>query len=151
MFVGFKGIFICSIYVCDFYIVGWENDFFKVINELCCVEISYEMDWVCVCKEDKSSCMEVFFYFGYFVLLNEVVVMGNLVICLQDFKCKLEWDGVNMKIINIVDDEEIWVVFFDKFMVVDGDLCFDMQYVIINVKQVMEEYIKCLYCKGWNY
>lgn len=77
--------------------------------------------------------------------------MGNLAIRLQDLKRKLEWDGANMKITNIADDEEIRVVSSDKFTVVDGDPRFDTQYATINAKQAMEEYIKRPYRKGWNY
>ncbi|WP_421948187.1 Gfo/Idh/MocA family protein [Phaeodactylibacter xiamenensis] len=151
MFVGSKGTLICSTYARDPYIVGRENDPPKATNELRRVETSHEMDWVRACKEDKSSRTEASSHFGYSAPLNEVVVMGNLAIRLQDLKRKLEWDGANMKITNIADDEEIRVVSSDKFTVVDGDPRFDTQYATINAKQAMEEYIKRPYRKGWNY
>jgi hypothetical protein len=151
MFVGSKGTLICSTYARDPYIVGRENDPPKATNELRRVETSHEMDWVRACKEDKGSRTEASSHFGYSAPLNEVVVMGNLAIRLQDLKRKLEWDGANMKITNIADDEEIRVVSSDKFTVVDGDPRFDTQYATINAKQAMEEYIKRPYRKGWNY
>ena len=77
--------------------------------------------------------------------LNEMVVMGNLAVRLQDLKRKLEWDGKNMRVTNIKEDDEIKVVTSDKFEVIDGDPKFDTQYATINAKQAMEEYVQHTY------
>jgi len=108
------------------------------------------MDWIRACKEspeDRDQSSSNFFYSGPF---NEVVVMGNLAIRLQDLKRKLLWDGPNMKITNIGDEDEIRVVSSDTFTVIDGHPHFDTQYETINAKQAAEEYIKHTYRDGWE-
>ena len=110
----------------------------------------HEMDWIRACKEsseDREQTSSNFFYSGPF---NEVVVMGNLAIRLQDLKRKLIWDGPNMKITNIGDEDEIRVVSSDTFTVIDGHPHFDTQYETINAKQASEEYIKHTYREGWQ-
>ncbi len=150
MFVGTKGTMICSTYARSPYIIGRENDPPSVPKELRRVSLSHEMDWIRACKESRENRTEASSWFGYSGPLNEVVVMGNLAVRLQDLKKKLKWDGENMKITNIGDDEEIRVVTSDKFKVVDGDPKFMTDYATINAKQAAEEYIKHTYRKGWS-
>ena len=76
--------------------------------------------------------------------------MGNLAIRLQDLKRKLMWDGENMKITNISDEDEIKVVTSDKFTVIDGDPRFDTKYATVKAKPAAEGYIKPSYREGWS-
>jgi len=77
-------------------------------------------------------------------------VMGNLAVRLQDLKRKLLWDGENMRITNISDDDEIRVVTTDKFTVINGHPHFDTQYTTMKAKPAAEEYIKHTYREGWE-
>jgi len=155
MFVGSKGILVCGSSAAEPYIVGREDDppnipqQFRRIPEA--REGGHEMDWVRACKEPKGSRTEASSNFNYSGPLNEVVVMGNLAVRLQDLKRRLQWDGENMRITNIQDDDEIRVVTTDQFEVVDGDPRFRTQYATINAKNAAEEYIKRTYRNGWSY
>lgn len=150
MVVGTKGTIICSTYGLDPYIIGRENNPPVVEKTIPRVETNHEMDWVRACKESKENRVEASSHFGYSGPFNEVVVMGNLAVRLQDLKKKLEWDGENMRIKNIGENEEIRVITSDKFTVVDGDPKFDTQYATINAKKAAEEYIKHNYREGWE-
>lgn len=110
----------------------------------------HELDWIRACKESPESRVETSSNFNYSGPLNEVVVMGNLAVRLQDLKRKLLWDGENMKITNISDDDEIRVVTTDKFTVINGHPHFDTQYTTMKAKPAAEEYIKHAYRKGWK-
>jgi len=110
----------------------------------------HELDWIRACKESPESRIQTSSNFDYSGPLNEMVVMGNLAIRLQDLKRKLLWDGENMKITNIKDDDEIRVVTSDKFDVINGHPHFDTQYATINAKAAAEEYIKHNYREGWE-
>ncbi|MGM0547184.1 MAG: Gfo/Idh/MocA family protein [Bacteroidota bacterium] len=153
MFVGSKGTLICSTYALDPYIVGREEDPPEVSEEFRripdAMEGGHEMDWVEACKEeDPERPSSNFEYAGP---LNEVVVMGNLAVRLQDLKRTLKWDGENMEITNIDEDDEIRVVTSDSFEVVNGDPQFDTSYDTINAKEAAERYIKRPYRDGWSY
>lgn len=110
----------------------------------------HELDWIRACKENHENRVETSSNFNYSGPLNEVVVMGNLAVRLQDLKRDLLWDGENMKITNISDEEEIRVVTSDKFTVVNGHPHFDTQYATIKAKPTAEEYIKHTYREGWK-
>ncbi len=110
----------------------------------------HEMDWIRACKENPENREQTSSNFIYSGPFNEVVVMGNLAVRLQDLKRKLQWDGENMKITNIGDDEEIRVVTTDTFTVIEGHPHFDTQYATINAKNAAEEYIKHTYREGWE-
>ena len=60
------------------------------------VEGSHEDDWVTACKGGRPACSN----FDYSGPLTETVVMGNLAV--RSGK-KLDWDGRNMKVTNILD------------------------------------------------
>lgn len=110
----------------------------------------HEQDWIRACKESPENRVETSSNFNYSAPLNEVVVMGNLAVRLQDLKRPLMWDGKNMKITNISDDDEIRVVTSDKFNVIDGHPHFDTKYATIKAKPAAEEYIKHTYREGWK-
>ncbi len=110
----------------------------------------HEQDWIRACKESPENRVETSSNFNYSAPLNEVVVMGNLAVRLQDLKRPLLWDGKNMRITNINDDDEIRVVTSDKFNVIDGHPHFDTKYETIKAKPAAEEYIKHNYRQGWT-
>ncbi len=114
------------------------------------VDLGHQLDWVRACKESPENRTEASSYFGYAGPLNEMVVMGVVAVRLQDLKRELEWDGENMKFINISDSDEIRVVTSDKFEVIDGHPHFDTKHASINAKQAAEEYIKHTYREGWS-
>lgn len=150
MVVGTKGTIICGTYGRDPYIIGRENNPPQTQKEIPRIETSHEMDWVRACKESKNNRREASSHFGYSGPFNEVVVMGNLAVRLQGLNKKLNWDGKNMRITNIGDNEEIKVVTTDKFTVVDGDPKFNTQYATINAKEAANQYIKHNYREGWK-
>ncbi|MCF8368884.1 MAG: Gfo/Idh/MocA family oxidoreductase [Bacteroidales bacterium] len=115
-----------------------------------CFEGGHEGDWIRACKENPESRVQTSSNFNYSGPLNEMVVMGNLAVRLQDLKRKLLWDGENMKITNISDEDEIRVVTTDKFNVIDGHPHFDTQYQTMKAKPAAEEYIKHTYREGWK-
>ncbi|MCB0807359.1 MAG: gfo/Idh/MocA family oxidoreductase, partial [Bacteroidales bacterium] len=110
----------------------------------------HELDWIRACKESPASRVETSSNFNYAGPLNELVVMGNLAVRLQDLKRKLMWDGENMKITNISDEDEIRVVTSDTFNVIQGHPHFDTQYATLMAKPAAEEYIRHTYREGWE-
>ncbi len=114
------------------------------------MEGGHELDWIRACKESPESRVLTSSNFDYSGPLNEMVVMGNLAVRLQDLKRKLDWDGENMKITNISDEDEIRVVTSDKFTVINGHPHFDTQYATIKAKPAAEEYIRHKYREGWE-
>jgi hypothetical protein len=79
-----------------------------------------------------------------------MVVMGVVAVRLQDLKRELQWDGLNMKFMNISDSDQIRVVTSDKFTIVDGDPKFDTKRETMNAKAFAEELIKHNYREGWS-
>jgi hypothetical protein len=114
------------------------------------MEGGHELDWIRACKESSDSRTETSSNFNYSGPLNEMVVMGNLAVRLQDLKRKLLWDGENMQITNISDEDEIRVVTSDTFNVIEGHPHFDTQFATIKAKPAAEEYIKHTYREGWK-
>jgi predicted dehydrogenase len=110
----------------------------------------HELDWIRACKESPESRVETSSNFNYSGPLNEMVVMGNLAVRLQDLKRKLQWDGENMRITNISEEDEIRVVTTDRFNVIKGHPHFDTQYSTVLAKSAAEEYIKHTYRAGWE-
>jgi len=155
MFVGSKGTLICSTYALDPYIIGREDNPPKVSEQFRRVPDAmnggHEMDWVRACKEPEDNRTMPSSTFDYAGPLTEVVLMGNLAVRLQDLKRTLQWDGENMQITNIDDDDEIRIVTTDSFEVVNGDPRFETDYDTINAKNAAQKYIKRPYRKGWNY
>ena len=114
------------------------------------MEGGHEQDWIRACKETFDDRIETSSNFNYAGPLNEVVVMGNLAVRLQDLKRKLQWDGENMKILNLSETDEVRVVTSDKFSVIEGHPHFDTQYATIKAKPAAEEYIRHTYREGWS-
>jgi hypothetical protein len=156
LFIGTKGKLICGAYGRDPKLLPEEldNDYKRPEPNLRriadAMKGGHENDWIRACKESSGNRQECSSYFGYSGPMNEVVVMGNLAIRLQDLKRKLKWDGENMKITNIGEDDEIKVVTTDKFTVISGHPHFDTQYATINAKTAAEEYIRHTYRDGWK-
>jgi predicted dehydrogenase len=156
LFVGTKGKLMTGCYGRDPVLLPeeLENDYKRPEPTLRRIENAmqggHELDWIRACKESPESRIETTSNFNYSGPLNEMVVMGNLAIRLQDLKRKLMWDGENMKITNISDDDEIRVVTTDKFAVIDGHPHFDTQYATIKAKPAAEEYIRHTYREGWK-
>jgi len=156
LFVGTKGKLMCDTYALKPRLLPEELD--KEYNRpepsLRRIENAmkggHEMDWVRACKEKPKKRVQPSSNFDYAGPLNEMVVMGNLAIRLQDLKRKLMWDGENMKITNISDEDEIKVVTSDKFTVIDGDPRFDTKYATVKAKPAAEGYIKPTYREGWS-
>ena len=156
LFVGTKGKLMTGCYGRDPILLPGELDRDYKRPELTirriedCFGGGHERDWIRACKESPDSRVETSSNFNYSGPLNEMVVMGNLAVRLQDLKRKLIWDGENMKITNISDEDEIRVVTSDKFNVIDGHPHFDTQYETIKAKPAAEEYIKHKYREGWE-
>ncbi len=156
LFIGTKGKLICGAYGKNPRLLPDEldKDYERPEPSLRRIEEAmgggHEKDWIRACKESPDSRTECSSYFGYSGPMNEVVVMGNLAIRLQDLKRKLKWDGDNMQITNISDDDEIRVVTTDKFDVINGHPHFDTQYATIKAKPAAEEYIRHNYRQGWK-
>ncbi|MBI9038322.1 MAG: Gfo/Idh/MocA family oxidoreductase [Bacteroidales bacterium] len=156
IFVGTKGKLMCGCYGKNPILLPEElnNDYkrpdpsMRRIAEA--MNGGHEMDWVRACKENPENRIETSSCFDYSGPLNEMVVMGNLAVRLQDLKRKLLWDGENMKITNLTDDDKIRVVTTDKFTVINGHPHFDTQYATIEAKPAAEEYIKHTYREGWK-
>lgn len=110
----------------------------------------HEQDWIRACMESPVDRIETSSNFNYSGPLNEIVVMGNLAVRLQDLKRYLLWDGENMKITNISDEDEIRVVTTDKFTVINGHPHFDTQYLTMKAKLAAEGYIRTVYREGWT-
>ncbi len=156
LFIGTKGKLMTGCYGRDPILLPEELDKDYVRPELSIRRIEnamsggHELDWIRACKESPHSRVETSSNFNYSGPLNEIVVMGNLAVRLQDLKRKLMWDGENMKITNIDDEDEIRVVTTDKFTVINGHPHFDTQYTTIKAKPSAEEYIKHTYREGWE-
>jgi len=156
LFIGTKGKLICGAYGRNPRLLPDELDksynrpepTLRRIDKA--MEGGHENDWIRACKESPDNRTECSSYFGYSGPMNEVVVMGNLAIRLQDLKRKLKWDGDNMQITNISNDDEIRVVTTDKFDVINGHPHFDTKYATIKAKPAAEEYIRHTYRQGWK-
>ena len=155
IFHGTKGKLMCGVYAKDPILLpyGRMDSYQQPSPKLRRVETSHEMDWVRACKEGYDNVFangtEPSSNFNYSGPLNEMVVMGVVAVRLQDLKRELQWDGQNMKFINISDSDQIRVVTSDKFTIVDGDPKFDTKRDTLNAKTTAEELIKHTYREGW--
>jgi len=156
LFVGTKGKLMTGTYARNPILLSEEldKDYIRPEKSMRRIENAmsggHEQDWIRACKENPESRVQPSSNFAYSAPLNEVVVMGNLAVRLQDLKRPLLWDGKNMKITNINDDDEIRVVTSDKFTVIEGHPHFDTKFATINAKAAAEEYIKHTYRDGWS-
>ena len=106
-------------------------------------------DWVRACKESPESRIHDSSNFDYAGPLSESVVMGNLAIRLQDLKKILQWDGEEMRMTNISDNENIRVVASNSFEMKDGKPRFNTQYVTLPARASAEEWVRRTYREGW--
>ncbi|MGD2035207.1 MAG: Gfo/Idh/MocA family oxidoreductase [Bacteroidales bacterium] len=164
LFIGTKGKLMCGCYAMNPFLLplSLDESYKRPAKTLRRIEPHYitegsfkintghQLDWARACKESPENRVEASSNFNYSGPLNEMVVMGVVAVRLQDLKRELEWDGKNMKFLNISDSDEIRVVTSDKFDVIDGHPHFDTQHATINAKQAAEEYIKHTYREGWT-
>jgi len=144
IFHGSKGTLVCGNYGEKYRLLP-ENKFKdlpKPAATLRRVGMSHEMDFVRACKESSQDRVMPLSNFEYSGPLNEMVVMGNLAIRLKSLNKKLLWDGVNMRITNLSDSDEIRVT--------NGIPKQEPRQVRINAKQAAEEYIRHTYRQGWS-
>ena len=106
------------------------------------VGMSHEMDFVRACKESSENRVMPLSNFEYAGPLNEMVVMGNLAVRLKGLNKKLAWDGVDMRITNLSDD--------DVIVVRNGIPKQEPRDVKLNAKQAAEEYVRHTYRQGWS-
>jgi hypothetical protein len=100
------------------------------------------MDFVRACKESPENRVLPLSNFEYAGPLNEMVVMGNLAVRLKSLNRKLQWDGVNMRITNLSDSDEIKVA--------NGIPRQEPRTLTLNAIRASEEYIRHTYREGWT-
>ncbi|MCX6225228.1 MAG: Gfo/Idh/MocA family oxidoreductase [Bacteroidia bacterium] len=108
-------------------------------------------DFIRACKESASSRVKTASDFSEAGPFNEMVVMGVLAVRLQTLNKELLWDGPNMRLTNITDDETLQIVVNDTFAMVDGRPKFDKKSTDpMNAKKFAEDLIKHNYREGWK-
>ncbi len=144
IFHGSKGILVCGNYGEKYQLLP-ESKFAnmsKPAAHLRRVGMSHEMDWVRACKESPENRVLPLSNFEYAGPLNEMVVMGNLAVRMKNLNKKLAWDGPNMRITNLADN--------DVIRVANGIPKQEPRQVTLNAKQAAEEYIRHTYRQGWS-
>jgi len=152
LFIGSKGKLMCGCYARNPFLLplSYDESYVRPPKTLKRVELNHEMDWVRACKENPENRNEASSNFSYSGTLNEMVIMGVIAVRLQDLKRELEWDGENMRFINISDNDEIRAVQSDKFELIHGHPHFDRQSKTIIAKQMANELVKHTYRSGWT-
>ena len=144
IFHGTKGTLVCGNYGEKYRLLP-ESKFQNMTKPpatLRRVGMSHEMDFVRACKESPDNRVLPLSNFEYSGPLNEMVVMGNLAVRLKSLNKKLLWDGVNMRITNLADSDEIRVP--------NGIPGQEPRQVRLNAKQASEEYVRHNYREGWS-
>ena len=111
---------------------------------------AHELDWARACKESAENRVETASNFSEAGPFNEMVVMGVLAVRLQGLFKELEWDGANMKFLNIDDKEEVSITLSDDFKIEDGHPTFNAPKIKLNAKTFAEELINHKYRDGWK-
>ena len=144
IFHGTKGVLMCGNYGGRYKLLPEDKfrDLPKPPARLRRVGMSHEMDFVRACKESPKSRVLPLSNFEYAGPLNEMVVMGNLAVRMQSLNKKLLWDGVNMRITNLSDTDEI--------VVNNGIPRQEPREIRLNAKQAAEEYVRHTYRPGWS-
>ncbi|MEN8120675.1 MAG: Gfo/Idh/MocA family oxidoreductase [Bacteroidota bacterium] len=115
------------------------------------VELSHEMDWVRACKESPENRVPTSSDFSEAGPFNEMVVMGVLAVRLQSLNKELDWDGENMQVTNLTDDETIKTVIKDGFKIHNGHPTFKKDWTDpIPAKEFAAELVKHTYRKPWS-
>ena len=144
IFHGSKGTIVCGNYGENYRLLP-ESKFKgmpKPPAQVRRVGMNHEMDFVRACKESQGNRVLPLSNFEYSGPLNEMVVMGNLAVRLKDLNKKLMWDGENMRITNLSDNETIRVT--------NGIPRQEPRQVTLNAKQAAEEYVRHTYRQGWS-
>jgi hypothetical protein len=110
----------------------------------------HEQDWIRACKESPENRTEGSSNFAYSGPFNEMVLLGVLAVRLQGLNKSLNWDGGNMRFMNISGNEELKVLTVNQFHVKEGHPTFDRQYKTFNAAEAAGEYIKHNYREGWS-
>ena len=144
IFYGTKGTLVCGNYGEGYRLLPESKykDMHKPPAQLRRVGMSHEMDFVRACKESPDGRVMPLSNFEYSGPLNEMVVMGNLAVRLKSLNKKLMWDGVNMRITNLSDE--------DTISVANGIPRQQPRQVVMNAKKAAEEYIRHTYREGWS-
>ena len=114
------------------------------------IELSHEMDWVRACKENPENRVSTSSDFSEAGPFNEMVVMGVLAVRLQSLNKELDWDGKNMQITNITNDETIKTVIKDGFKIHNGHPTFKKDWTDPVSAKEFAELIKHTYRKPWS-
>lgn len=151
LFVGSKGKIICETYAKNPKLLGVDNyEAPKVLRRVKNGSEGHEADFARACKESPESRIMPSSGFDYAGPFNETVVMGNLAVRLQGLRRVLQWDGENMEITNIGENEKIGILTKKNFHIHDGHPSFDNKYDEFNAKELAGEIIKHDYRKGWE-
>jgi hypothetical protein len=144
LFHGSKGLLICGNYGGNYRLLpaGKFERLPKPPARLRRVGMSHEMDFVRACKESPENRVLPLSNFEYAGPLNEMVVMGNLAVRLKSLNKTLQWDGVNMRITNLSDSDEIKVA--------NGVPRQEPRTLTLNAIQASEEYVRHTYREGWS-
>jgi len=116
LFIGTKGKLICENYGSNYkilpldYVYDDPPESIERIHDDPLGGGRHEMDWVRACKESTENRQEAASNFELAGPLTEMVLAGNLAIRLQDLKREIKWDGDNMKITNIGDNEKMSLI-----------------------------------------
>jgi len=106
----------------------------------------HEMDWVRACKEDPENRRESASNFELAGPQTEMVLAGNLAIRLQHLNRILQWDGENMKIKNIGENEKLNLI-TARPNIKDGKWTpyFHTETKEVNALEIANEWIKHTY------
>ncbi|MCF8225669.1 MAG: Gfo/Idh/MocA family oxidoreductase [Bacteroidales bacterium] len=110
----------------------------------------HEQDWIRACKESPENRVNPTSHFGFSGPFTEMVSLGVLAIRLQSLNKALDWDGENMRVTNIGENEELRVVEKDNFHVKDGHPTFERDYARFNAGEAARKYIEHTYREGWK-
>ena len=156
IFYGTKGKIMCGTYAQNPTLlptsemqnfVQPEKSIRRISNAM---EGGHEQDWIRACKEDKDIRLEASSNFNYSAPLNETVVLGVLAVRLQSTGRKLIWDGPNMRFTNISVSDKLKIMTKNDFEVVDGVPKFEKNYQTLSAVEMMDEWIRHTYRKGWE-
>ncbi len=110
----------------------------------------HEQDWIRACKESPNTRVKSSAHFGYAGPFNEMVLLGVLAIRLQGLNKILQWDGEQMEITNIKDQEALKVVKTYGFQMINGYPNWNVEYVELNAMEAAKAYITPTYYNGWT-
>lgn len=111
----------------------------------------HQMDFVRACKESQENRVPTYSDFSEACDLTEMVDIGVLAVRLQSLNKVLEWDGQNMKFLNISPNETMKIMKVDGFSVHNGHPTFNKTFTDpFNALEFANELIKHNYRDGWK-